>query len=102
MNGERSPTEVYNDFRSSVLQTLSAHQATTSLTQLPNGNVAQSNDDDTGRQNDDTERPNDHDTEGLNNLAAVNQVINRKATDNGSQQPETIKKYPTIICVVGK
>lgn len=38
VNGERNPAEVYNDFRSSVLQILSAHRTPISVT-VPNGNA---------------------------------------------------------------
>ncbi|VVC25870.1 Hypothetical protein CINCED_3A019684 [Cinara cedri] len=38
VNGERNPTEVYNDFRSSVLQILSAHRTPVPVT-VPNGNA---------------------------------------------------------------
>lgn len=84
MNGERNPTDVYNDFRSSVLQILSAHQGPVHVV-VPNGVV----------------RANDDAVLGVDD--AVDAITANNASDpataNHDAQPTT---YPRVICVVGE
>ncbi|XP_022174569.1 adenylate kinase isoenzyme 5 [Myzus persicae] len=87
VNGERSPTEVYSDFRSSVLQILSAHKNPAPVA-VANGTVPVDRQG-TEQPEVDVERPNSHHT--------VNLVPEPRATDFVSE-PET---FPRTICVVG-
>lgn len=82
VNGERSPVEVYNDFRSSVLQILSAYKAPVTV---PNSVIVHSNNDDKRLEND-TQRLTD------------GRVLIHLSTDIDSQPI----KYPKVIFVVGK
>jgi len=88
VNGERSPTEVYNDFRSSVLQILSAHKSPAPVT-VANGTVPV---DRSG-----TGQP-ELVAECMTSHRAVDQVTEPRATDLVSK-PET---FPRTICVVGE
>lgn len=88
VNGERSPTEVYSDFRSSVLQILSAHKNPAPVA-VANGTVPVDRQG-TEQPEVDVERPNSHHT--------VNLVPEPRATDFVSE-PET---FPRTICVVGE
>jgi len=87
VNGERNPTEVYNDFRSSVLQILSAHKSAVPVV-VPNG-VVRSN---VGSVLQD-------DAVGSNNNDATNNVSD-PITANNDAQPTTTN--PRVIFVVGK
>ncbi|CAI6355854.1 unnamed protein product [Macrosiphum euphorbiae] len=87
VNGERSPTEVYNDFRSSVLQILSAHKSPAPVA-VANGTVPVDNPG-AGQPEVDVERPSSHRT--------IDLVSEPRATDLVSE-PET---FPRTICVVG-
>lgn len=88
VNGERSPTEVYNDFRSSVLQILSAHKSPAPVA-VANGTVPVDNPG-AGQPEVDVERPSSHRT--------IDLVSEPRATDIVSE-PET---FPRTICVVGE
>lgn len=88
VNGERSPTEVYNDFRSSVLQILSAHKSPAPVA-VPNGIVRVDNPS-TRQPEVVADRPSSHRT--------VDHVPEPLATDRVSQ-PET---FPRTIYVVGE
>lgn len=81
VNGERSPTEVYNDFRSSILQILSAYKAPVPVT-VPNGNAHVLKID--------AQNPKDE---------TENQVFEDPQTSNQNAQPKT---FPRVIWVVGK
>ncbi|XP_015373047.1 PREDICTED: adenylate kinase isoenzyme 5 [Diuraphis noxia] len=87
VNGERSPTEVYNDFRSSVLQILSAHKSPTTVA-VTNGTVPVDRSG-TGQPEVVAERPTSNHT--------VDIVPEPRATDL-VLKPET---FPRTICVVG-
>jgi len=88
VNGERSPTEVYNDFRSSVLQILSAHKSPAPVA-VANGTVPVDNQG-TGPPEVDVERPSSH--------RAIDLVPEPRAM-NLVSEPET---FPRTICVVGE
>lgn len=83
VNGERSPAEVYNDFRSSVLQILSAHKAPMPV-KVPNGEIAHSNNDSYSTQ---------QSIKDTNSRESNHQI-----TDNDPQST----KYPRVIFIVGK
>lgn len=87
VNGERSPTEVYNDFRSSVLQILSAYKSPAPVI-VANGTVRVDNPG-TEQPEVEAERPNSH--------LPVDHVPEPQTTDRVSK-PET---FPRVIFVVG-
>ncbi|KAE9528645.1 hypothetical protein AGLY_012220 [Aphis glycines] len=87
VNGERSPTEVYNDFRSSVLQILSAYKSPAPVI-VANGTVSVDNPG-TKQPEVEAERPNSH--------LPVDHVPEPQTTDRVSK-PET---FPRVIFVVG-
>lgn len=90
VNGERNPAEVYNDFRSSVLQILSAHKNSTSVA-IPNGMAV--------HLNNDTVRQGQENTTHLHSDGSGNnQTPDPIYAEHGSQ-PIT---YPRVIFVVGK
>jgi hypothetical protein len=98
VNGERSPTEVYNDFRSSVLQILSAYKSPAPVV-VANGTVPADNPGTEQPEVDAAERPNSH--------LSVNLVPEPRATDRVSEprvadhvlETET---FPRVIFVVGE
>ncbi|XP_025198830.1 adenylate kinase isoenzyme 5 [Melanaphis sacchari] len=87
VNGERSPTEVYNDFRSSVLQILSSYKSPAPVI-VANGTVRTDNPG-TEQPEVDAERPSNHFT--------VDPAPEPRATERVSE-PET---FPRVIFVVG-
>lgn len=104
VNGERSPAEVYTDFRSSVLQILSAHKSPAPVA-VANGTVpvdglgtvpvdgpdtAPVDSQGTGQPEVDAERPSSHRT--------VDLVPESRATDLVSKT----ETFPRTICVVGE
>jgi len=97
VNGERSPTEVYNDFRSSVLQILSAHKSPAPVS-VANGTVPVDNPG-TGQPEVDVERPSSHRTiDHVPEPRVTNLVSEPRATDLVSEP----KTFPRTICVVGE
>lgn len=88
VNGERSPTEVYNDFRSSVLQILISHKSPAPVA-VTNGTVPVDRSD-IGQPEVVAERLTSH--------RAVDIMPEPRATDLVSK-PET---FPRTICVVGE
>uniref|UniRef100_A0A2S2NRY9 Adenylate kinase isoenzyme 5 n=1 Tax=Schizaphis graminum TaxID=13262 RepID=A0A2S2NRY9_SCHGA len=105
VNGERSPTEVYNDFRSSVLQILSAYKSPAPVV-VANGTVPADNPG-TEQPEVDAKRPNSHLSVNLvPEPRATDRVSEPRATDRVSEsrvadrvsEPET---FPRVIFVVG-
>lgn len=125
VNGERNPTEVYSDFRSAVLQILSAHRTPVPAI-VPNGNytapvqhsaglgggVRRPDDDDDGgggvRRPDDNDdggagpRPTDRDAVPLPaGRDAERDAQRRPAAKTAGEKPQPTK-CPTVVCVVGE
>ncbi|XP_060848163.1 uncharacterized protein LOC132927686 [Rhopalosiphum padi] len=97
VNGERSPTEVYNDFRSSVLQILSAYKSPAPVV-VANGTVPADNPGTEQPEVDAAERPNSH--------LSVNLVPEPRATDRVSEprvadHVSETETFPRVIFVVG-
>lgn len=90
VNGERNPTEVYNDFRSSILQILSAHKSSIPA-DIPNGTAVHSNKIAVHQNQENTQNPGTDTGEN-------NHVTNQKIAEYDSQPVG----YPRIIFVVGK
>ncbi|XP_050527021.1 adenylate kinase isoenzyme 5 isoform X2 [Daktulosphaira vitifoliae] len=83
VNGERSPSEVYNDFRSSVLQILSAHRFNeTSPPALSNGHI-----------------PNHQNIASNRNAEEV--LTRETVIEPNDSHHLKHSNYPKVICVVG-
>ncbi|XP_025405073.1 adenylate kinase isoenzyme 5 [Sipha flava] len=95
INGERSPIEVYNDFRSSVLQILSAHKNPVPIA-IPNGNVHSNPD--TEQPKTDTAHPNDNLTEYPNDGTENHDPVESDRTTGYDPGP---MRFPRVIFVVG-
>lgn len=92
VNGERSPTEVYSDFRSSVLQILSAHKGSApAVVVVPNGDARP----DDERPPDAADRdPSERPKHATDPVVPVVSVDRRHRS-----QPAA---FPRVICVVGE
>lgn len=94
VNGERSPSEVYSDFRSSVLQILSAHKSPAPVA-VANGTVPVDNPG-TEQPEVDVERPSSHHIVDLMPEPRATDLVSEPKKD---PEPET---FPRTICVVGE